>query len=313
MNAWRISLGLGLVTAVFIGVGCASREAAAPSPKPFGPTGIPPQLRGKGASGGTPVTPGGNVDAAGGNQPQFTPEEEIVYTDPDADDQESPEVAEILSKAKRSDAWELSESVARKRAQREGKPLLIWFTDSKQSPLCKTLSRELFSRPDFEAWAQDQVIRLRVDANPSLDIPGRSLEQMETMRVDVRRYVAEMKKRYKVMGHPAVLMLDPAGGVTGRFQGYRRGEAEFFWGQLKHAVTVAKRVDGEFRQKLAAQGYRQWTSRTGKSVYARLVRYRGGVLQLVEPDGTLSQTQLGQLGDADREWIQEQLKQRQQQ
>ncbi len=284
-------------------VGCASHGKKNDSAgKPFGPTGIPPELRAKQGVQGTPVAPGGNVPP-GPNQPQFTPEEEIVFTDPDAQEQGGTEISEILNKAKKRDSWELSETLARKRAARDGKPLLIWFTDSKQSPMCKALSQELFSLPDFEKWAVENTIRLRVDASQSLDDPGLSLDQRESQRVDVRRYVADLKKRYKVLGHPSVLMLNPSGEVIGRYRGYKRGQAEFFWGQLKHALEVSNRVHGELKQSLAGKGYRDWTNRQGKKVFARLVRYQDGLLQLAEPDGTLSQTREDQLCDEDRDWI----------
>ena len=77
-----------------------------------------------------------------------------------------PELSDILGAAPKSRGpWEESETIAKQRAAREGKPLLIWFTDSARSPMCKALNQELFSTPDFGMWASEKIIRLRVDAN----------------------------------------------------------------------------------------------------------------------------------------------------
>ena len=294
-----VMVGLFLVGAV----SCSTESRVSrQGDKPFGASGIPPQLRSRSNAGGVPVTPGGNTGQAA-NPPQFTPEEEIVFTDPDATDADSPELSEILRKSEKRDGWELSETVAKKRAAREGKPVLVWFTDSKVSPMCKALSQELFSTPDFEKWAMEHVIRLRVDANQSLDDEALSLDQRETMRVDVRRYVSELKKRYRVMGSPSLFMLNPSGEIIGRYRGYKRGQAEFLWGQLKHALEVSNRVHEERKQSLASKGYRDWTGRDGRKVFARLIRYRDGNLQLVEPDGTLCETRVGKLSDEDQAWI----------
>ena len=101
----------------------------------------------------------------------LTPEEDIVFTDPDNPDANLPELSTLLTAPKRRGPWEESETIAKQRAAREGKPLLIWFTDSARSPMCKALSQELFSTPEFESWASEKLIRLRVDANVQVNDP----------------------------------------------------------------------------------------------------------------------------------------------
>nr|MCU0752760.1 thioredoxin family protein [Akkermansiaceae bacterium] len=123
---------------------------------------------------------------------------------------------------RRRGPWEQSESVAKRLAVREGKPILIWFTDSARSPMCKALSEELFKNPEFEQWASEKIIRLRVDANVVVDDPDLSLGEKETRLVELKRYVARMKKQYKVLGQPVMVMLNPAGEVIGRYRGYKR-------------------------------------------------------------------------------------------
>ncbi|MGE9267438.1 MAG: thioredoxin family protein, partial [Verrucomicrobiales bacterium] len=92
-------------------------------------------------------------------------DDEIVWSDernPNADiNFEKP----FLKPQRKASEWDDSYTEARRRAQRTGKPLLMWFTDNgaTPSPLCKALSSELFSKPEFRKWAEKNVVRLRLD------------------------------------------------------------------------------------------------------------------------------------------------------
>jgi thioredoxin-related protein len=297
-------LALALGSCAKLGLG--ARPAAKPKDEPFGPTGIPPQLRARTPDAGTPVVAGGSA----GNAPTplaFTPEEDIVYTDPDNPDAGIPELTDLLSNAKRG-PWEQSETIARRISMREGKPLLIWFTDSASSPMCKAVSQELFSTNDFGKWATEKLVRLRVDAEIKIDDPDLDLGSSEDRRVALKNYNAELKKRYKILGYPSLVMLNPSGEVIGRYRGYKRGEADFLWGQLKHSEAVAAESYKGWRSGLEKKGYREWQDRRGRKVFAKLTSYSQGTLTFIEPDGTRSRTQEDNLSDADRTWIAEQKK-----
>ena len=304
-----------LKSVVFIGVlamcSCGVREQddKKSEASPFGASGIPPQLRAKqDNAGGAPVVPGGNTSPVAPIS-GLTPESEIVFTNPDDPDAEIPELSKLLAEApKRRGPWEVSETTAKRRALREGKPLLIWFTDSAQSPMCKALSQELFSTPDFEKWAGEKLVRLRVDANVKIEDENLGLDEKETMRIDMQNHVAKLKKQYRVLGHPSVLMLGPDGEIIGRYRGYKRGEAHYLWGQIKHAEAVATDTRRQWRADLEAKGYREWKDRSGRSVFAKLTGYANGSLTLIEPDGTRSRTREDRLSDSDRTWIAEQKK-----
>ena len=129
---------LGCLLALLVGCGGIG-DATAPTESeasPFGPTGIPPHLR---AGRGGPGAAGGASVSASVAIPGATPEEDIVWTDPDDPDSEIPELDSLLAKPARG-PWEQSEAVARRRAVREGKCMLIWFTDSQRSPTRLMLS-----------------------------------------------------------------------------------------------------------------------------------------------------------------------------
>ena len=263
----------------------------------------PPIMRSSARDTGTPVQPGPPVE--------LTPEEDIVFTDPDNPEASLPELSTLLAAApQRRGPWEQSESIAKRRAAREGKPLLIWFTDSARSPMCKALSQELFSNPEFEAWAAEKLVRLRVDANVVVDDADISLEDKETRLTEIRSYVARMKKQYKVLGHPVILMLNPSGEVLNTYRGYKRGEADYNWGLIKQAEVASAHSYQAWRKSLEKKGYREWRDRQDRRVFAKLTNYANGSLTLIEPDGTRSRTHENKLSEDDRAWLAEQKRMR---
>ncbi len=278
-------------------------------PKPttagFGGTGVPPQL----AAGRQAEAPAGP-----GNLPQqveLTPEEDIFFTDPDNPEGSLPELSTVLAAAPdRREPWERSETIARRLAAREGKPLLIWFTDSARSPMCKALAQELFNDPEFNDWATEKIIRLRVDSNVVVDDPDLSLGEKETLLVDRRNYVESMRKRYKILGNPILVMCGPDGKVLGRYRGYKRGQAEYYWGLIRQGEVASSVSHKAWREGLEKKGYRDWHDRRGRRVFARLVSYSKGNLILIEPDGTRCRTHENKLSDDDLDWIAEQKRMR---
>lgn len=282
--------------------------------KPFGTSGIPPHMRARGGQ------EGGTAVAAGGNQPglpanfQITPDEDLIFTDPDNPDAIIPELSTLLAEQGASRGpWEKSDTVARKRAMRENKAMMIWFTDSGRSPMCKALDEELLSTPEFNAWAGENLVRLRIDSN--LAALGRdnelSLDEAETLRVDVKNYIDSMRRRYRVMGHPSVVILDAEGQVLTRYRGYRRGEAAVFFGKIRHSESVASRNNDRWRKKMEERGYREWRDSRGRTtIFARLVNYHKGTLVLVEPDGSQVRTREAHLSAADKAWIAEEKRKR---
>jgi thioredoxin-related protein len=288
-----------------LGLGRKPEKAQDKQVNPIGVAGRP-LIRSSTPDSGTPVTAGGNAGSQA-TPLAFTPQEDIVYTDPDNPDAGIPELADLLSSAKRG-PWEQSETIAKRISMREGKPLLIWFTDSASSPMCKAVSQELFSTNDFGKWATEKLVRLRVDAEIKIDDPDLDLGSSEDRRVALKNYNADLKKRYKIMGYPSLVMLNPSGEVIGRYRGYKRGEADFLWGQLKHSEAVSAESYKGWRAGLEKKGYREWQDRRGRKIFAKLTSYSKGTLTFIEPDGTRSRTQEETLSDTDRAWIAEQKK-----
>jgi thioredoxin-related protein len=280
------------------------KKNAKDEPNPFGPSGIPKELRANPEVDG-PAGEGG-VDAATVSVAlaNHTKAENIMWTDPDKMDQNIPELQKLLAGPKR-EVWMQSETEAKRLAIREGKCVMIWFTDGVRSPLCKQLSEELFGQAEFGDWARDHTIRLMVDQSAMM-ARGEKYDK----EVSAQEYVETMKKKYKALGTPTVIVLSPKGEVLAKYRGYTKGQAEFFWGQLKHSVNVGESEYQTWMKKLEKQGYRRWHDKQDRTLVARLISYHKGEMVMVEPDGNRFRTKESSLSREDQDWIAAEKKKR---
>jgi thioredoxin-related protein len=301
----------GLIIAIFLAswsCGVFGKKAEQDEEKnPFGPSGVPsflrtnPEVDGPLGEAPLPGTPAAEVTVALANHPR---QDNIVWTDPDDMDKDLPELRKLLSGPKTT-IWLKSESEAKRRAIREGKCVMIWFTDSARSPLCKTISEEVLGKKEFGDWASENVVRLVVDQS-AMQARGEKFDN----EVTEQQYVADMKKKYKALGNPTVIMLSPMGERLAKYTGFKKGQGEFFWGQLKHSSSVGKEEYAVWMKKLEKQGFRRWTDRDDRTLVARLISYNKGSMVMVEPDGNRFRTKESQLCDADQTWILEEKKKR---
>lgn len=241
---------------------------------------------------------GGALAGLAGITPQVNtsrlPAESDILWAPEDPNAPIEELEELWTQPLKTD-WYISYDEALSAARREGKPVLIWFTDSKSSPTCKQLSNEVFSVKQFENWADENVVRLRIDSYVRDDNEDRLDRKIE--------YVKNLKERYKVLGSPVVLMLSPRGTVFGRYVGYKSGSADFYFGRLKQSHHVSMSDYGEWKESMEKRGYRVWHDNRGRTVFAKLLRYSNGQLLLVEPDGRKSRTTEKKLSPEDRQWL----------
>jgi thioredoxin-related protein len=206
--------------------------------------------------------------------------------------------------AKRKSPWHYNYQEASRESRRTGKPLLIWFTRSGTpgSPMCARLKRELYGDLDFAKWADEKLIRLKVDASGG-DRQTDEFGQLSKNLVARRKYAESLKKRFRVMGQPTLVMVQPDGGVYFQERGYSRGEKKELWGKMKNAVLTIEHNREVWERKMAAKGYRRWTGQNGEVVFAKLTRYHNGNLLLTEPDGHQIKTSQKDLSKDDRGWI----------
>jgi len=208
------------------------------------------------------------------------------------------------NRPKKKTSWVSSYQEARRESMREGKPLLIWFTKtgSPGSPMCARLQREVFAKADFEKWAKEKLVRLKIDATGG----KREVDEFGQLTGSVtarRKYAERLKKQFDVLGYPTLVVLQPDGAVYTRERGFSRGGKSELWGKLKNAALTIDHNHGVWERKMAKRGYRKWMGMNDEVVFAKLTRYYKGNLWLTEPDGNLIKTSQKYLSKNDRGWI----------
>ncbi len=233
------------------------------------------------------------------NVGELTREEDIVWAPEDPDMPFTELEGVVVNDENPLDSWFEDYGKAMNKARVDGKPVMIWFTSSKNSPLCGLLGSELFAKKVFLDWADENIIKLRIDSSVT---EGDSSEKQAR-----ERYVADLKKRYKVLGNPVVVVVSPRGTGFGKYRGYKSGSAEFYFGRLKNAHRSAEQDYASWLSEMEDKGYRVWRNLRGKSVFAKVVRYRNGKIWLVEPDGKKSRASVNKLSVEDRQFIERKL------
>ena len=100
-------------------------------------------------------------------------------------------------------------------AKTENKPILVDFTGSDWCVWCMKLKSDVFSQPEFQSWAKDNVVLLE------LDFPRQIPQDEATKQAND--------------GFPTVVLLNPDGGEKAR-TGYRKGGAVAYIQYLKQLL-----------------------------------------------------------------------------
>ena len=298
-----IRIGAHLLAVALLGglAACGSFQKG-PEPTTQAPP-VPPQFRG--GEGGADVrrVSGDNPEeAAAAAEGLAQRDEGIVFLDPDNPEAGLSELSEVMSASATKGPWYLSFIEARKAAMRQGKPLVVWFTDTEKSGLCRFLSAEVFDQPEFRGWAEKEALRVRLDFNVEGISKGRDLTA-EDDRLRKEDYLKKLKKRYKVLGLPTVLVMAPDGTVTGSYRGYERTYGEFYLDRMQKAAGVAASHHQKWVKKMEKRGYRVWTDNKGRTIFAKLLVYRDRTLILAEPDGNRLKARESNLSELDQQWI----------
>ena len=107
--------------------------------------------------------------------------------------------------ASAKEGWLVDLDEAYALSAKSGKPILANFTGSDWCGWCKKLDADVFSKPEFQAWAKKNVILLEVDFPRRFQIPQKNRSQN-----------AAMQNALQVTGYPTVWALnltkDPASG-----------------------------------------------------------------------------------------------------
>ena len=221
-------------------------------------------------------------------------EGELIWTDPDNPDADIPGLTAAFENRRQGNGWQGNLGRSIKLARREGRPLLIWFHNSVTSPKSKKLGAHLLDTAKFDYWCKDRIVRVKLDAGASMD---------ETAGGNARysmRSINDLARRYGVKRYPALVIIAPRGHITARIDGYDGfvGEVE---SELKLGVENAENNYTAYKQQLRSRGYRDWHSRKGQTIFAKLQRYdeKLQVVYLRDPGGKVTRTRLDKFSKED--------------
>ena len=117
--------------------------------------------------------------------------------------------------------WEENLETALQEAKTQNKAVLVNFTGSDWCVWCQKLSAEVFSKSEFEDYAEDNLILVK------LDFP-RNIEQSN----ETKMYNNQLMQKYGIKGFPTILLFNPQGKVVLQ-TGYQPGGPVSYIDHLK--------------------------------------------------------------------------------
>lgn len=118
--------------------------------------------------------------------------------------------------------WTEDYESALARAKAEGKLVLLDFTGSDWCGLCIVLGREVFSTPEFAAYAEKNLVLVELDFT----------QQGETKSTAFGRIHETLALKYVRGGFPTVVLVNPEGVPLGSL-GYQPGGPQAFIAALE--------------------------------------------------------------------------------
>lgn len=119
--------------------------------------------------------------------------------------------------------WLVNIDEAYEISKKTGKPILANFTGSDWCGWCKKLTASVFSKPEFNEWAKDNVVLLELDFPRRKKVP-QAIQQQN----------ANLQQAFKVRGYPSVWVFHLNKDEKNAFQidalgntGYRPSVEEF--------------------------------------------------------------------------------------
>ena len=117
--------------------------------------------------------------------------------------------------------WHSRLDEALKLAQKDNKPLMLFFTGSDWCIWCKRLVGQILSQPGFMSYAEKELVLVKFDF--PRNIP---------MDTDQKEYNAKIAKEYQIQGFPTIIMLNAKGEKLGQ-TGYQDLSPEAYVEHLK--------------------------------------------------------------------------------
>ena len=95
------------------------------------------------------------------------------------------------------DNWLVNIDEAYRISKETNKPILANFTGSDWCGWCKRLRAEVFSKPEFKKWAEENVVLLELDYPRKTKLPAQQAQQN-----------AGLQQAFQVKGYPTIWVFD---------------------------------------------------------------------------------------------------------
>lgn len=139
---------------------------------------------------------------------------------------QSPDSAAENAPVEEELVWLTEYNQALKTAAEQGRPVFIDFTGSDWCHWCIKLDKEVFSQPEFKAYAREKLVLLK------LDFP-RSIPQSPAVKA-ANQALAE---KYNIEGYPTIVLTDASGNEIQR-TGYQAGGAQKYVAHLQNLLST---------------------------------------------------------------------------
>jgi protein disulfide-isomerase len=112
----------------------------------------------------------------------------------------------------RDAVWGTDYAEALDQARLEKKLVLLNFTGSDWCGWCRRLEADVFSKPEFKAYAAQRLLLVKVDFPHKKRLPEAEVAQN-----------ARLQRQFGIQGYPTIIVVDPAGRKVVELKGYVRG------------------------------------------------------------------------------------------
>jgi thioredoxin-related protein len=126
----------------------------------------------------------------------------------------------LLSAGAEELKWQTDLPKAQAQAKKEHKLVMMDFTGSDWCGWCIKLNKEVFSKPEFAKYANDNLVLVEVD------FPRRKQQSDEQKKAN-----EALQEKYKIQGYPTIIVLNGEGQKVGEL-GYMSSPKAFI-GELE--------------------------------------------------------------------------------
>jgi protein disulfide-isomerase len=127
----------------------------------------------------------------------------------------------LISASAESLEWQTDLPKAQAQAKAEKKLVMLDFTGSDWCGWCIKLNNEVFSKPEFTAYAKKNIVAVEVD------FPNKKKLSAEQKKAN-----DALAKKYEIKGYPTIIVLDGEGKKVGEL-GYMKGGPKAFIAELE--------------------------------------------------------------------------------